>query len=358
MSPRGWCPSLFTPMAAKDGLLVRVKPTAAQLSAAQLAGVAEAAAREGNGLIQLTSRANLQVRGLTASSAERFARVVLDLGLAASSAPAEEVRNVLSAPLAGADPAAHDVRPYAVALEMLLVADPACHALPPKFGFSVDGGGLACLPKIADIQVELHDDGALFFLAEAKLAHRCASTPAAVCQAARALLGVFLQEGGKRMRHLVDRLGAARIFASAGLATSPFVPSSPRPLPLGFTVYAPQDCHPGRSEAESRDPLIRAHEAMDPGQPLRGFRDDSLGLGCFVAALPEGRAEAPTLIALAGAAERHGNGRLATTPWRAFVLPRVTDPEPLAALCATAGFIVDPSDPRAQTLEPVAELLA
>ena len=74
MSARGWCPSVFTPMQADDGLLVRVKPTASALSAQQLAALAEAAAREGNGKVQLTSRANLQLRGFTPASAERFAR--------------------------------------------------------------------------------------------------------------------------------------------------------------------------------------------------------------------------------------------------------------------------------------------
>ena len=31
---RGWCPSLYDPMATGDGLLVRVKPPGARLSAA------------------------------------------------------------------------------------------------------------------------------------------------------------------------------------------------------------------------------------------------------------------------------------------------------------------------------------
>ncbi len=86
MTAYGWCPSVFTPMQADDGLLLRVKPTAAQLSSAQLVALAEAAQREGNGKVQLTNRANLQLRGFTAESAERFARTAVDAGLASADA--------------------------------------------------------------------------------------------------------------------------------------------------------------------------------------------------------------------------------------------------------------------------------
>ena len=325
MSPRGWCPSVFTPMQADDGLLVRVKPTAAQLSAAQLSILAEAAAREGNGKVQLTSRANLQVRGLTASSAERFARIAIDLGLACADRAAEPVRNVMCAPLADADPKAEDARPFAIALETLLTTEPELHALPAKFGCAVDGAGLAVLPQGADVHVTLQRDRAFVGLAEASLAHRTAATPAAATGAVRALAVTFLGRGARRMRHLVAELGAAEIFALAGLDAEPFVPPHPRPLPVGYSAYGK-------------------------------------GSGCFAAALPFGLGETPALLALAAVAERHAAGRLATTPWRAFALPLVEDPAAVATALAAAGFIVNSADPRLGTteapqLQGVAELL-
>jgi len=311
-------------MQAVDGLLVRVKPTGAQLGARQLAILAQAAAREGNGKVQLTSRANLQVRGLTAASADRFARVVVDLGLASSS-PAEPLRNVMSAPLAGNDPAAVDARPFAVALELLL-SEPAFAALPPKFGFGVDGGGIAVLPRSADVLVTLTPDAAFIALPGDALAHRTAAVPAAVAQAARSLVALFLEQGGRRMRHLVERLGAERLFGLVGLRAEPFAPPEPRALPVGYTAYGN-------------------------------------GFGCFAAALPLGLVEAPALLRLAEAAERHGLGQIATTPWRAFALPAVADPAPVAEALAAAGYIVDPADERLTAggegapREGVAELL-
>ena len=52
-------------MLSGDGLVVRVRPRGGRLSSAQAAGIAELSARHGNGLIDLTGRANLQIRGVS-----------------------------------------------------------------------------------------------------------------------------------------------------------------------------------------------------------------------------------------------------------------------------------------------------
>src|ERR1700748_2595181 len=65
---KGWCPSALRPMLSGDGLVVRLRPRGGRLSAAQAAGIAELAKRCGNGLIDLTSRANLQIRGVSEKS--------------------------------------------------------------------------------------------------------------------------------------------------------------------------------------------------------------------------------------------------------------------------------------------------
>ncbi len=66
-SPRikGWCPGAWRPMATGDGLLVRVRPPLGQLSREQTLALCDAAETFGSGLIELTSRANLQLRGVT-----------------------------------------------------------------------------------------------------------------------------------------------------------------------------------------------------------------------------------------------------------------------------------------------------
>ena len=142
---RGWCPGALTPMETGDGWLIRVRPRAGSYSLDQLLAVAKAAAVAGNGEIDLTNRANLQIRGLTPASAGAAQDILAAAGLIDGSAAAEAVRNVLVSPSAGLDPAAADVRPLAHALEAALSADQRLHALPGKFGFALDGGGAFAL---------------------------------------------------------------------------------------------------------------------------------------------------------------------------------------------------------------------
>ena len=62
---KGWCPGALRPMRSGDGLVVRVRPRAGRLDATQANCIAELAERYGNGLIDLTSRANFQIRGVS-----------------------------------------------------------------------------------------------------------------------------------------------------------------------------------------------------------------------------------------------------------------------------------------------------
>ncbi|MEO6855833.1 MAG: hypothetical protein ABI410_07150, partial [Rhodoferax sp.] len=61
---QGWCPGALRPMLSGDGLVVRVRPYAGRLTPAQAAGIAALARQHGNGMLDLTSRANLQLRGV------------------------------------------------------------------------------------------------------------------------------------------------------------------------------------------------------------------------------------------------------------------------------------------------------
>ena len=95
---RGACPGLSTPMPTGDGLLVRLMPTGTiPLPAFQR--LCAAARRHGNGIVEVTGRGSIQVRGLNAASAPRFGEAITALGIAA-----EDGIAVLSNALAGLDP--------------------------------------------------------------------------------------------------------------------------------------------------------------------------------------------------------------------------------------------------------------
>ena len=144
---RGACPSLAAPMPTGDGLLVRLRPRAPGLSPAQWRTIARLARQHGNGLIEVTARGNLQVRGLTAASAPEFSAGLA--GIVLRSGTAIEIP-----PLAGLDSAeTADPRPLAEAIEAAIAAERL--TLAPKIAIVVDGGGLLSLADmVADIRLD------------------------------------------------------------------------------------------------------------------------------------------------------------------------------------------------------------
>ncbi|MGO4831415.1 precorrin-3B synthase, partial [Rhizobiaceae sp. 2RAB30] len=97
---RGACPTLAAPMETGDGLLARLNPISGGITPPTLAAIAEAAARFGNGQIEVTARGSLQIRGLTQITAPQFAEAIdrLDINVR-TGVPVE------TGALAGLDPA-------------------------------------------------------------------------------------------------------------------------------------------------------------------------------------------------------------------------------------------------------------
>ncbi|MEX0407932.1 precorrin-3B synthase [Aquibium sp. LZ166] len=153
---RGACPSLSSPMQTGDGLLVRINPKFGNLSPRQLAGIAAAAQRHGNGVLEITSRGSLQVRGLSPVSAASFGEAIAALGVDALSG-----LQIGVGPLAGLDAnETADPRPLAEAILSKVAGRDLSGRLAPKVSVVVDGGGALNLSGVlADIRVEADGDG-------------------------------------------------------------------------------------------------------------------------------------------------------------------------------------------------------
>jgi precorrin-3B synthase len=317
---KGWCPTLLSPMQSGDGWLARVKPTAATLSANAARLIASGARRHGNGHIDLTSRANLQVRGLEPRSSELFAETIIGAGLGCADPSVEAIRNVMASPLGADDQSANfDAHALAREIEAMLCAEPALAALPDKFGVAVDAGGLLPLSGVsADIMLRAAGDAFSVRLDGGALGVHCPRSRLVETIRALALASLQLaferREPPRRLRPLVRDVGEDAIFDAAGLPPI----AMPSPLPtaapsaVGFIPY-----------------------------PM-GNR------GAVGAGLPFGRIDAEQLAALAALSERFGDGSLRTTPWRSLLLPGVT-----AAAAGTLtdevtalDLVADPSDPR------------
>jgi len=62
------CPSAGLPMASGDGLISRLRLPTGCITNRQLESLADRAEQFGHGVLELTNRGNLQVRGLNESS--------------------------------------------------------------------------------------------------------------------------------------------------------------------------------------------------------------------------------------------------------------------------------------------------
>jgi precorrin-3B synthase len=143
---KGWCPTALKPMQSGDGLLVRVRPWCGAFTRAQAAGLADIAETFGTGHIDLTRRANLQIRGVREENLTALHAALDRLGLLDE----EDARNVMVGPLAGPE-----ARALALSLGRALPA-----GLPAKFGCLVDDGGpLSISGERADIALCLTSEG-------------------------------------------------------------------------------------------------------------------------------------------------------------------------------------------------------
>lgn len=131
------------------------------LTAAALESLAHAAAQFGSATLELTSRASVQLRGVTDTAA--VADAVTGAGLLPSPTH-ERVRNIISSPLSGRIGGDVDVRPWVTELDAALCADPVLAGLPGRFFFGLDDGTGDVSGLRGDVGVHALDDNSLALL--------------------------------------------------------------------------------------------------------------------------------------------------------------------------------------------------
>lgn len=255
------CPGVLALHRAEDGLLLRIRLPGGRLSAEQLDVVGELAGI-GNGLVEITARANLQVRGLSEGSAAAAARLLEASGLLPSRTH-ERVRNLLASPLAGRHPqAVGSVDEVVDELDRRLCADPLLAALPGRFAFALDDGSGAVLDERADVAlVARRDKAPSFTLVVAGVPTATSLAPehagAAALDAAHAFLELRAEAGEPAWRVWELRGGAAAVIDRLGLRAAPDAPL-PRPATVAPGVCRQRD---GRSAVTALAPLGRLSRA-------------------------------------------------------------------------------------------------
>lgn len=138
---KGWCPSAYHPMMSRDGLIVRVKPRLAALNPEQLEVLAELATSYGAGVIELTTRANVQLRGLAKGEHHLILSQLAKAGLLEASSDDETRHNIVFSPYGSAKSDLFSQKLYHRLTHIL--KNDTFKILPQKFGFLIDISG-AC----------------------------------------------------------------------------------------------------------------------------------------------------------------------------------------------------------------------
>ena len=312
---RGACPGLSAPMQTGDGLLVRLASSGATIGLDAAAALCAAARRHGNGIIEVTARGSIQIRGLTSASAPAFADAVAALGIDAGDGVA-----ILTDPLVGLAPQpASDAQSLAGALRQRLATVSFTARLGPKVSIAIDGGAALHLDAVrADIRLRAEAGIARWHLglggdaASASPVGAVADTNA--IDAVVRLLATLAQHGPQARAHDLIRRHGPDVFRGA---IADLLIEAPRPAPR-----------------PASEPI-----------GAQSLRDGRLGLGV---ALAFGHTDADAFASLLAAAARAGASGLRTAPGRALLIIGLA-PDTAGGLAAHAeglGFIARRDDAR------------
>jgi precorrin-3B synthase len=314
---RGACPGLSAPMPTGDGLLVRLLPVGT-IALSSFAELCAAARTYGNGVIEITSRGSVQVRGLSASSAPPFAAAIAALGIAAQ----DDVPIHCNA-LSGIDAEELlDAGALAADLRRALTQHPMAARLAAKVSVAIDGGAPLNLANLAaDIRVDaqiINGDVVLCVGVggdNANAAHLGAVDRTHGVEIIMRMLGVLARRGRNARAHEILAAEGDAVFHAA--IAELLAPAHSRKLPH------------------------RSGESIGRHRLRNGSLACGIGLGF-------GHADAEALQRLVDAAAALGAEGFRTAPDRVLMTiglkpDTVSD---FAAAAARLGFIVRPDDPR------------
>lgn len=343
------CPGALRLHAAADGPLARVRLPGGALTGDQLALLGDLATRWGDGHLELTSRANVQLRALTTNPTDLAAR--LSAGGLLPSLSHELVRNIAAPPLA-----THELRVLVDDLDRALCADPALAALPGRFLFAV--GAVAMTADVAAIPAG-QDYTLLFAGQDLGLRVPPPAVVPALLAAAHAFLDLRAETPSPPWRLAELPTGPAQVAArtaealgirSPDPATQPPGTQRLTTPPADGQMLATQPPGTQRTTSPADGRMLAARQpggetpatpavpsAGGPQAPLLGVVPQGGGRVAVGALVPLGRLAAGAIALLARAE------RLVITTWRGVLVP---DLSPQAAAgwveaLATAGLPVE-----------------
>ena len=326
---------LFFLTPVKDAFMARLRIPGGLLTTFQLRELARIAQELTSGYVQITNRANLQLRLIQPKDCPEFLRRVQSVGLHTRGSGADNIRNLTMNPTAGIDPVELiDVNPFVQSLAQIILNDRSFYDLPRKFNIAYDGGGLiGSVEDTNDIGVKAVKvgDEILFRIAlGGATGHKAFANdlgvvvpPAEINKVVVAIVRVFIERGCRtnrkkaRLKHLLETLSLDefRTHVETKLGT----PLRRAPYDAAQLRWASQE-------------LPHSHVGDFP-QKQRGL--NYVGALCQV-----GQITPRQMLRLAELADLYGSGEVRLTVWQNFIIPNVADAfvPTLKHALAKAGF--------------------
>jgi ferredoxin-nitrite reductase len=346
---RSICPDIYHPAVARDGLLTRLRIPGGVLTEAQCQTIARLLETIGLEYIQVTNRANLQLRSLSQDLEPDVLAKLAACGLVASNRAIDGIRNLMLSPTAGIDvQESIDVRPLAAAWLAYLDLHPELGILSNKFSVGFDGGGsVGILDRPNDItllainerQLSLHlsigDRGAAPQPVGVSIAiDECLPMLAAIAQCYRQGVEVI---GGNvrrqpRLRDVVRHYGLAE-----------------------FSELVRREIAGSRHFIFKNPTLERDSTRINSNFHL-GVHPQRLTVGAEVpkeeryyvgVVLPLGRWTVKQIEGLGSIAARYGSSNIRLTPWQNVIIPdlQAIDLGTVQALITDLGLVINANHP-------------
>ena len=346
---RSICPDIYHPAIARDGLLTRLRIPGGVLNELQCQTIAQLLGTIGLEYIQVTNRANLQLRSLSQDLNRDLLTKLTECGLAASNPAVDGIRNIMLSPTAGIDAQElTDVRPLAAAWLEYLDRHPALGDLSNKFSVGFDGGGsIGVLDRPNDItllaigkdEFSLHlgigNRGAAPQPVGVNLTiNECLPMLAAIAQAY--LQGIKTIGGDTRRKpRLRDVIGHDGLAEFGELVRREFGGSRQ-------FVFKNTGLDSAKRTLRERDSARVSRDLHLGAQPQR--QSDRYYVGVV---LLLGRSTVAQIGGLGSIAAEYGSGTIRLTPWQNVIIPdvRSIDLKTVQALISDLGLVQTATHP-------------
>ncbi len=222
---------LFYLTPIKDAFMARLRIPGGVLKSYQLREIARAASDVTSGYIQITTRANLQLRLIQPKDAPEFLSRIQGCGLHTRGSGADNIRNLTGNPTAGIDPVELiDVLPFVRDIGHQILNNREYYNLPRKFNIAFDGGGL--IGSVEDTNdlgaraVTVGDEVFFRIAVGGATGHKAFARdigvlvePGKIVAVLLAMVRVFIAKGNRtdrkraRLKHLLETMSAAEFLS-------------------------------------------------------------------------------------------------------------------------------------------------